>query len=374
MFRIFQSSSVVRLPSSRRISRGVVAISYLIEPFQNAGPQLSRGHTNWNECRILARIWQAAGFQVEIADRKDPRYRPPREAAVLIDIGVNLERWAPFLKPSCRKILHATGAHWLTQNRAELERLENLRDRRGAVLRPRRLATPSLATSHADDITCLGNAFTLESFAFCHKPTTRIPISSAYEFDFPGNKDWESARRRFLWLGSFGMVHKGLDLVLEAFAANPDLHLTICGRPEKEDDFFSTYERELTKLPNIRLAGWIDPGAAEFDVLRRDHGFAIYPSCCEGGGGSLIHCMHAGLVPVATREASVDLGRSGYEIGAGMVGAVVEAVRSCAAVAPAELRDRTEDTWNTVRMAHSVARFEEDYRNFVSGCLNDLPL
>ena len=33
------------------------------------------------------------------------------------------------------------------------------------------------------------------------------------------------------------MVHKGLDLVLEAFAGMPEYHLTVCGPVAKEKDF-----------------------------------------------------------------------------------------------------------------------------------------
>ena len=33
----------------------------------------------------------------------------------------------------------------------------------------------------------------------------------------------------------------------------------------------------------------------------------VYPSCSEGGGGCVINCMHAGLIPVVSYESSVDI-------------------------------------------------------------------
>jgi hypothetical protein len=56
------------------------------------------------------------------------------------------------------------------------------------------------------------------------------------------------------------MVHKGLDLVLEAFADMPEYHLTVCGPIQKEQDFERAYYRELYQVPNIRrLAGLMSP-------------------------------------------------------------------------------------------------------------------
>lgn len=365
----FLPSRRIRIPTQSANSCGLVVLSYLTESLReklgSAGP---RGHTNWQECRAMTAAWGEAGYDVDVISAGDQRYTPPKDAFALIDIHSNLERWQNHSAPV--KVLHATGAHWLTQNRAELERLESLRDRRGVSLVPRRFAPPSRGAETADVISYLGNDFTAESFQFAQKPMQRIPLSSAYEFPFPGDKDWEAARRKFLWLGSYGMVHKGLDLVLEAFAANPDLHLTICGRPEKEADFFQTYRRELTLLPNIHLAGWTDPASAAFDTLRRTHGFVVYPSCSEGGGGSLIHCMHAGLVPIATREASVDLREAGLLISECSVTEVVRSIQEAASMPANAIKERAEETWNQVRANHTLANFKIRYSEFVEGIIH----
>lgn len=359
----------VSLPARTVRSRGKVVLSYLTAPFlEKSGSAGPRGHTNWQEARVMAETWREAGYTVEAVSSTDSRYVPSDEAFALIDIHSNLERWQDH--PAPVKVLHATGAHWLTQNRAELERLEALRDRRGVSLQPRRMASPSRGAESATVITYLGNDFTAGSFQFARKPLRRIPLSSAYEFSFPEHKDWESARRKFLWLGSFGMVHKGLDLVLEAFSDNPDLHLTICGRPEKEADFFEAYRRELTTLPNIHLAGWTDPASPEFETLRQTHGFCVYPSCSEGGGGSLIHCMHAGLVPLATREASVDLGTAGMLIPRGTVAEVARSVREAATLSPTELQNRAEQTWQSVRQNHTLTQFQIRYADLVKEILH----
>ncbi|GAB4165222.1 MAG: hypothetical protein Fur0032_01840 [Terrimicrobiaceae bacterium] len=366
MLSLFNKSQVVRLkPESRKPAAGRVVLSYLTGPFFPGQEAASRGHTNWQECRAMAEVWLQRGYAVDVLDRKDRRYQPPADTRVVIDIGLNLERWTPALPATSHRIYHATGAHWLRQNSAELARLGALQERRGLALIPRRQAIPHRGIESATSATCLGNEFTSESYAFAGKPMTRIPISTAYQFDWPAHKDWEKSRTRFLWVGSLGMVHKGLDLVLEAVARHPEWHLTVCGRPEKEPDFWNAYQRELTGLPQISFAGWMDMASPEFEQIRTNCGALVYPSCSEGGGGAVIHCQHAGLVPIATREASVDLQPFGIEISTGTVEAVESAMEEFAAGSAANAESRARASWEYVRTIHTIDSFRNAYAQFV---------
>lgn len=359
----------VRLaPGKGMSSRGCVAISYLVWPFtKGITSGRMRGHTNAGEVLAMAEVFRELGFRIEICDWNDKKYAPPKDTIAAIDLHSNLERWS--LPVGCLKILHATGAHWLFQNRAELDRLNALKERRGSALRSRRHAEPSRGAEVADYVTVLGNEFTAGTFSFSGKAITRVPISSAYEFSYPENRDHETARRRFLWIGSYGMVHKGLDLVLEAFAGMPELELTICGRPEKEDDFFRLYEKELKRTPNIHFHGWVDMASPQFSEIAKTHASVVYPSCSEGGGGSVIHCMHAGMIPVCTREASVDLEDFGVLIKEGSVSAVQEAVRKIASMSASEVEQRARGSWLHVRAVHTKEQFSKNYAAFASSLI-----
>jgi glycosyltransferase involved in cell wall biosynthesis len=313
---------------------------------------------------MMADAWLGMGFRVEVVHFRDKTYQPPGDTVVVIDIHSNLERWSDSLPGKTIKILHATGSHWLTQNTAELTRLKNLRDRRGVCLIPRRQTVTTCGIENADHAVVLGGDFTVASFEFAGKPITRVPISSAYKFDWPEARDDESSRRRFLWIGSYGMVHKGLDLVLEAFASLPDLHLTVCGRPEKESDFSHHYHQELRNLKNIHLRGWLDMTSSEFKQISETHTAVIYPSSAEGGGGAVIHCMHAGMLPVCTWESSVDLQEFGIAVARGDVEAVREAAFKVASMAPDEIQHRCRSAWEHVRKVHTRESFAVNYRRF----------
>lgn len=353
--------------------RGCVAISYITWPFRETwdSPK-ARGHTNAFEVVAMADVWRDRGYRVEVCGSRDRTYKPSADCRVAIDIHGNLERWASTLPDGCIKILHATGPHWLDWNQAEFAGLASIRDRKGIALRPRRQVEPSRGVEVADHVVVLGNEYTSESFAFGGKPVTRVPISSVYECEWPANRDFEQAKRNFFWVASYGMVHKGLDLVLDAFAGLPELRLTVCGRPEKEDDFFRLYKRELQETPNISLRGWMDMGTPAFTEVARTHATIIYPSKAEGGAGSVIHCMHAGMLPACTRGASIDLEDFGVSISEATVDSVRQAAMQIAAMPAAEVEQRAKRAWEHARRVHTREKFRQNYREFADKIAENL--
>lgn len=354
---------VVLLPTSIRPSRGTIVLSYLTDCFDP--PAETHYHTNRWECRCIARALNAAGYNVAAIDWLDTAYVPPPDCVAIIDLHSNLARLAALAPAGVKKIHHATGAHWAFQNRAEQARLAALQTRRGCVLPPRRQVPPSDAIETADFATTTGNAFTIGTFAFAQKAFHRIPLSSTYTQDWPAAKNFDAARRRFLWLGSHGLVHKGLDLVLEAFALMPELELTVAGPVSAEPDFAAAYRRELA-LPNVRLVDWIDTQSPEFTHLLATHGAIVYPSCSEGGGGSVITCLHGGLVPLVTREASVDVEDFGVELRDPRISGIVQATREFAAQTPQTLEARSRAAWEFARRQHTRENFDATYRRCVA--------
>ena len=198
---------------------GHVLLSYLTGPFVR--PNSANFCSNRWECRQMAQTFLDLGMAVDVIDWFDKGFVPRRDYRFLVDIGCSMPRLAPLVGPDCVKLMHATGKHWIFQNRAELQRLTDLLQRRGAALEPRRQVPTGCAAELADCITVLGNQMTADTFRYTGKPVYRIPLSSAAEFPWDETKDFDRVGRRFLWLGSSGMVHKGLDLVLDAFAGMP---------------------------------------------------------------------------------------------------------------------------------------------------------
>jgi glycosyltransferase involved in cell wall biosynthesis len=349
-------------------SHGQVLMSFINDPFYlKPGEPVPSGHTHHWDALQMAKTYLELGFGVDVIRYTNTEFVPKKDYAVFIDSRFNLERMAKLLNPDCLKIMHADAAHWLTHNLGETRRLLALQQRRQVTLRPRRYMQPNWGIEHADSAVILGNEFTLGSYRFARKPLCRLTQSTAMVYPWPADKDFSAVRNHYLWFSSHGLVHKGLDLVLEAFAGMPDLELTICAPIEREPDFAAAYHRELYDTPNIHVHGWVDVSRPEFTRLA-DHCLGvIYPSSSEGGGASAITCMQAGLIPVLSYEASVDVQPEyGLILPDCSIESIQAAVRSLSSQPVGTLADMARNAWAYARANHTRELFAELYRQFAA--------
>jgi glycosyltransferase involved in cell wall biosynthesis len=351
------------------ISCGNVLLSYILEPFVlKAGQSLPNTHTNYWESLQMARTFLDLGYAVDVISYQNDLFMPKKEYSFLIDThsgGCNLERLSPVLKRDCKKIIHLDTAHILFHNAAECARLLALQQRRGVTLRPRRFMMPNLGIEYADCATLLGNDFTVGTYSYAKKPIYRLPISTPATYPWPENKDFEACRREFLWFGSGGMVHKGLDLVLEAFAEMPAYRLTICGPVNKEEDFVQAFYKELYQTPNIRTVGWVDIESPRFKNILNNAIALIYPSCSEGQSGSVVSCLHGGLIPIISYQCGVDVSDDfGLMLTQCSLEEIKDSVRRIADLPAAELKSMARKAWEFARANHTREKFAEEYKKF----------
>lgn len=106
--------------------------------------------------------------------------------------------------------------------------------------------------------------------------------------------------KSFIWFGSHGVTHKGLDKVIEAFRELPELTLYVAGCSDKE---FS----RLNPTNNTKHAGMLDVRESEFISLTNKCMAFILPSASEGISTAAITCMYRGLVPIVTPEVNIDM-------------------------------------------------------------------
>ncbi len=355
--------AVVRVHPRGR-PRGTAVLSYHRDPWIHPESRTQHYHANRWECGLLGDTLVEAGYRLEVVEYLNGHYRPPADCAFVVDLERNLERFARSVAAGCVKIQHASTAHWLHANQAELRRLDGIRERRNTVLIPRRQIPANRASETADRIIYVGNGYTAATYAFAAKPMQRIPISTVVQSDWPADKDFDAVRRSFLWFGSVGLAHKGLDLVLEAFAQMPECRLTVAGAIGLDEDFVRAYDRELHHLPNIRTLGWVSATAPEFRALLAGQVGVVYPSCSEGGGGAVICCMHGGLIPIVTREASIDVGDFGFELRSAAIDDIVAEVRRVADLPAAVLAARARAAWEHVRAVHTREHFRQVWRSY----------
>lgn len=351
-------------------SKGNVLLSYILDPFLlKPGQAVSHAHTNHWESLAIAQSFLDLGYSVDAIHWTNETFHPAKDYAVLIDPRWNLQRLAPLINRDCLKIMHVDVCHILYQNAAEASRLLALQQRRGVTLSPRRFEMPNLAIEYADCATVLGNQFTLDTFRYANKPLYPVPLLSCACYAWPEGKDFGSCRKRFLWFGSGGLVRKGLDLVLEAFAVMPDFHLTVCGPVHGDEDFERAYHRELHETPNIETIGWIDIDSPKFRDICMNSLAMIYPSCAEGQCGGVITCMHAGVIPVISYESGVDVHDFGMILPDCSIQEIQNAVRRISGLPGKHLEQMARAAWGYARANHTKEKFALEYRKVIERIL-----
>jgi hypothetical protein len=352
--------------------RGRVLFSYIINGFLlKSGEPMPNKHTNFWQTARMAETFVELGYEVDVIHYTNSSFIPSKQYAYMVDVRHNLERLAPKLNSDCVKIMHLDTANILFHNAAEAKRLLQLQERRGITLKPRRFETPNLGIEHADYATTCGNDFTVDTFRYANKKIYKLPSPCAIILDWQ-EKEWERCRTSFLWFSSGGLVHKGLDLALEAFSEMPEFQLTVCAPLHREKDFVRAYHRELYETPNIKTVGWVDIESDDFREITAACGSMVNLSCSEGGTPAVKTCMHAGLIPVASCESGVDLHDFGFTLHDCSTGGIKDMIRHVASFSSDEIKARARKAWEFARTYHTRENFAKEYKRVILEIIDDI--
>jgi glycosyltransferase involved in cell wall biosynthesis len=363
----FDETALVSLKPDR-ICQGNVLLSYIVEPFLlEAGEPIPNTHTHYWESVQIAKTYLDLGYSVDVISYRNTTFVPQKDYSFFIAARTNFQRIAQLLNQDCVKIVHLDTAHWLFNNYAAYKRCLALQQRKRTTLKSHKMVEPNWAIEYADHATILGNQFTISTYRYAQKPMFRIPVPVCVVYPWPEDKNFEACRNHFLWFGSRGLVHKGLDLVLDAFVEMPDYHLTVCGPIQEERDFEKAFYKELYQTSNIDTIGWIDIGSSEFMEITNNCIGLVYPSCSEGGGGSVITCMHAGLIPIVSYEASVDVSDDlGLTLRDCSIEGIKNAIQMVSHLPIEKLKKMAQETWKFARENHTREKFAEEYQKFAA--------
>ena len=372
--------------------KGNVLLSCAIEPFllKKRESVSCVSNRDWEYLQI-ARTFLDQGYQVDVVDYQNKLFVPQKIYSLFIGTSTHFERIAQVVTKDCIKIVHLDTAHCLFHNHALYKRSLNLQQRKRVTIKSiglgimwhdpstlfnlkklqsgtdQRIQLYNLAIEYADYATMLGNQFTMSTYAYARKPIYQIPISTGTMCPFPDDKNYETCRKNFLWFGSHGMVHKGLDLTLDAFADMPDYQLTICGPIQQEKDFERAYYKELYQTPNIRTVGWVDVNSSEFTEITKKCVGLVFPTCSEGQSGSVVNCLHAGLIPIVSYESGVDVSSEyGVILKECIIEEIKNSVKKISGLSPQELRQMSRKAWEFARANHTRERFAEEFKRAIT--------
>ena len=192
---------------------------------------------------------------------------------------------------------------YLTENppefsyKMESERIHYYHKRHGKYLNITRSGRYYKNTDflHVDHIVTLGEISLLDSAAHqIHSLNPSGFINPNYIFR---DRNFDTSKKNFLWFGSNGAVHKGLDLLIDIFQNRKDLTLHICGLSDQDKKMIN-----FKPATNIRNYGWININSDKYLELVNMCSFAILPSCSEAKATSVLTCMRHSMIPIVTRN------------------------------------------------------------------------
>jgi hypothetical protein len=338
----------INAPGSKR-----ALVCYTISPFLLR--QVS--HTNYRESVAIVNQLALCGYTVDIVHFTYVGAIDYSQYDLIFGFGEPFEN--SFLEErKLARIHYLTGAYSQFQNRAEIDRVIATNKKFGGSLQPKRLVkwTWSKSLMMSDAVIVVGNEWTLSTYTL-QTTSPMFPINATalegsgakLERERLGNSG------KFLWFGSAGLVHKGLDLCLEFFRENPCYELHICGPTER--DFMTLFQVELNQ-PNIHFHGFIKVGSSQYNTIVNDCRFALLPTCSEGQATALLTVMADGLIPIATRNSGVNVGELGILIEGLTSALVAEAISRALALSSGEIESMSKRVRSYIKHQHSLESFE----------------
>ena len=347
-------------------------VSYISDPFRN---KINLSHTNTFESMEIGKSLNHAGFNVDIVDYEYEGKIDYSKYDLIIGFGEPLIN--SFYKRSKKiiTIYYGTGMHLHTQNINTLNRVKEVFDKRGVWLPGSgRIVDKSwsIQTTLVDAMILLGNdEVTKTYFPYFKGRIYNIPASfyNVVNFDeIISNKDFNKAKKHFLWFGSSGMIHKGLDLLIELFSKREDIHLHICGPLKREPEFEQSYRDELFKT-NIHNHGFVSLVSKQFKELLQECAFIIFPSCSEGGGASVLNvCGNGGLIPLLSKEASIYTDDFGFIFDKINIESIQSTIDKVLLISENELRDMSRKCYDVISKKHNQSNYGKELRK----CLKEI--
>ncbi|MCW5896055.1 MAG: glycosyltransferase [Bacteroidetes bacterium] len=346
---------------------------FLSEPFIMS-PSNSRfeNHQNLKQTIHIARSLGEAGFVVDVCDVHARRDLPKQKYNLILSHRVDFAA-DELLAEGGIKVYLATGMNHEVYNRNLRLRYARLNSRRTCDLKPEHLNDENMPfVRSADAVTGFGNEYTAGTWS----GVTSGPVKPFNNYGtFSGGfieRDWTSAKRNFLFYAGRLQMVRGLDLLLESFARNPDLHLYICSGFKHEVAFCKCYEKELFHTRNIHAIGLVSKREERFHRIVRECGFVILPSCSDCQPGSVIEAMHSGLIPLVTKETGLDVRESGAVFPSDDEKDIEETMLQLSSESTHRLGERSRKAHELVIQNYSEDKFLERWRQIAHEFAADL--
>ena len=338
-----------------------VLISYTIFPFISK----KITHTNFQESHIIAKVFHELGYCVDIVHYTNQRSIDYSKYDLIFGFGEPFEN-SYRAENKLKRIYYATGAHVCHQNHAEIKRVKEVNQKYGSNILPKRIVpwNWSMSTCMSDSMIVIGNEWTKSTYKrYCNIPVYTINatalINNKTEYII---RDIEITKKNYLWFGSSGLVHKGLDICLEYFSRRNDLSLHVCGPIEK--DFFDVFS-DMINHKNIYFHGHVDVQSDKFVEIAGQCLFTIMPTCSEGQSTSLLTAMGGGLIPISSHYSGFDVDKFGFLIKSLNIKDMEQTIAKVSAESNENLASLSKNSQQYIFGNHQIDNFEMNLKQLL---------
>lgn len=351
--------------SSRRVLLSYVATAFNEDNLHN------NKHTNIYTTRIIAELFNELGYAVDIVNWNDDYQCDFNKYALVFGLGKTIDNALTMSNRNYKVIWFGTGCNPFYSNVVTIKRVLDFYIKyKCYLIESSRFIAEDWPLQHevADWIILHGDKFALSTYRNYNISSIKAPIF--INNNIPLNKkNWNTASKNYIWFGSHGAIHKGLDLVLDAFLENDGggLNLHICGNIKNETRFFDCYKERIDAVDYIHYHGNVDINSKLFEDLMLTCGFIIFPSISEGNSPSVITCMaNGGIIPIVTASADIDITHYGIEIKEPTSKSVLEAVRISQELTLTELQTQATEILKTSQLCHTFGSFRNELRKQIN--------
>jgi glycosyltransferase involved in cell wall biosynthesis len=225
---------------------------------------------------------------------------------------------------------------------------------------------PGNSAVYADAISMFGNEFTKSTYGMYGSKVHHIPMSVTTESEVIKERNYTTAKKKFLWLNSHGALLKGLDIIIDTFMMMPELQLFICGNTDRDAEFMNTIQSRIDRASNITIEGWVDIEGERFKTLVAECAWVVSASFSEGGGGSILNAMAKGLIPVISTSSSITLPvKTGFYLENNNAAAIVDLLKTVSELPDHELKEMSLNAVNFIATHHTLENFKSKYKDFL---------
>ncbi|XNS90235.1 glycosyltransferase [Vibrio cyclitrophicus] len=282
------------------------AVCYITKPFLTKFD--SPPHTSYNEVFNYVKVLNELGYIVDVFNYDDRliNIKVKGEYSYIFGFGKSFDKLVSE-NPTARNTMLLTESSPDFSIQEEKRRWESFESRKPNLSVPRLYRSGKFYSrsmiEQAESCLLIGNHTTVSSYRgyINENEIYTIDATALPTMNLPQKKDFSKAKKNFLWLGSGGAIHKGLDLLVDAFSSPllKDCNLIICGAKDSEIKVFG-------RLPsNVKNFGFVNVNSEVFYSILEDTAFIILPSCSEGMSTSVLTGIKHGLIPIITRETGV---------------------------------------------------------------------